>query len=217
MSFSPLLLSLQVSLFATLLIAVFGTPLALLLSRKKLPARAVLETLTLLPLVLPPTVTGYYLLTTFGIESVAGKIYRSLTGNDLVFTLQGAILAACIVGFPLYVRTAQTALSSVDRELSEQAQVDGASWGQTIFLVRIPLAKGGMIGGISMAFARTLGDFGATLMIAGNIPGKTRTASMAIYDAVENNDVQTAGLLSLCLAGMCLLCTLLAVHALRHD
>ena len=212
-----LLLSLQISLIATLLIAIVGTPFALLLARKKLRVRTLLETFTLLPLVLPPTVTGYYLLTAFGVESAPGKFYHALTGSDLVFTGQGATLAACVVGFPLYVRTAAAALAGIESELSEQAKTDGAGWLETLRFIRLPLAKSGILGGLCMAFARTLGDFGATLMIAGNIPGRTRTAAMAIYDAVENNDARTAGVLVLLLSGICLLSVFLAVRFLNDE
>ncbi len=212
----PLLLSLKIALSATLLIALLGTPYALLLARRRLSGRALWETLTLLPLILPPTVTGYYLLTLLGVNSPGGRLYHFLTGSDLVFTAGGAVAAACVVGFPLYVRTAQASLSGIDRELVEQAKLDGADPGDIFRLIQLPLARAGLLGGLSMAFARTLGDFGATLMVAGSLPGKTRTAAMALYDAVENNDARTAGILALLLSGIGLLSTLFAVRLLNH-
>lgn len=202
---SALLLSLRVSVCATLLSLLVGVPFGYALSRRRLPGRAAWESLALLPLVLPPTVLGYYLLTLFGRRSPLGQAYHALTGMDIVFTWQGAVLAASIVSAPLLIRTMQAAFADVDEDLVAAARTMGASEIQAFWFVVLPLARRGLVAGTALAFARALGDFGATLMVAGDIPGLTRTMPLAVYDAVLMGNERAALTFVLLLSGVCIL------------
>lgn len=212
MDWSPLFLSLRVASCATLLSLLFGLPVGYLLARRRILGKPLWEGLTLLPLVLPPTVLGYYLLVTLSKVSPLGRAYHALTGADLnlVFTWQGAALAASVVSFPLLARTAQAAFADVDAELLAAARVEGASELQTFRHILLPLARRGLVAGTGLAFARALGDFGATLMVAGDIPGVTRTMPLAVYDAVYAGEDRTALLFVLLLSAVCLLFSLAA-------
>lgn len=205
-------LSLRIAGCATLLSLLVGLPLAWGLSRRRVAGRAVWEGLILLPLVLPPTVLGYYLLTTLGAQSRIALAYHRLTGRDLhiVFTWQGATLAACIVSLPLLVRTVQASFAALDNDLLDAARVFGASEAQVFRLIALPLARRGLFAGLGLAFARALGDFGATLMVGGSIPGQTRTLPIVVYDAYNAGDERLAGLLVIVLSGVCLLFALSA-------
>ncbi len=180
----PVLLSLRVAFLATLFAALLGVPLAYGLARRRLPAPGLLSALTTLPLVLPPTVLGYYLLLLIGRQSPLGRLLEGW-GISLVFTWQAAVLAATVVSFPLVVRSAQAAFESVDPALEAAARTLGRSEAAIFFTVTVPLAWRGILAGAVLAFARAMGEFGATLMVAGNIPGRTQTLSVAIYDAVQ--------------------------------
>jgi molybdate transport system permease protein len=183
----PLLLSLQVASIATVITAVFGIGTGWLLAVKRFPGRDLLDVIITAPMVLPPTVLGYYVLVAVGRRSVIGGLYESLTGSSLVFTRTGAVIAAAIGAFPLVVKSARAALEAVDPTLVAAARTLGAGPARAFFTVRLPLAAGGIIAGVMLGFARSLGDFGVTLMIAGDIPGETQTASLAIYDAIQAN------------------------------
>ncbi len=189
---SPLVISLKVSLAATILTVLIGLPSAYVLARKRIPFRPVWEGITLLPMVLPPTVLGYYLLVAFGKSNLFGRLFYNLLGFDLVFTWQGASVAACIVSIPMFIRTAQTGIAGIGSDLLDAAREMGATEFQTFRWVMAPIAMPSLIAGLGLAFARALGDFGATLMIAGNIPGLTRTMPLAVYDAVSSGDDKTA-------------------------
>jgi molybdate transport system permease protein len=182
---SPLWLSLRVATLATLAAALAGTALALLLAEARFPGRNLVEGLTALPLILPPTVLGYYLLVTLGRRSPIGILVERLTGGPLVFTWQGAVIAAAVASVPYVVRAGRAALEQVDAAVREAARIDGASLLQQLVFVLLPLARRGLLAGVALAYARALGEFGATLMVAGNIPGRTRTMPIAIYDAVQ--------------------------------
>jgi molybdate transport system permease protein len=182
---SPLWLSLRVATLATLAAALAGTALALLLAEARFPGRNLVEGLTALPLILPPTVLGYYLLVTLGRRSPIGILVERLTGGPLVFTWQGAVIAAAVASVPYVVRAGRAALEEVDAAVREAARIDGASLLQQLVFVLLPLARRGLLAGVALAYARALGEFGATLMVAGNIPGRTRTMPIAIYDAVQ--------------------------------
>lgn len=182
----PLWLSLRVAFISTLLVVVIGVALAWTLARKNFRGREVLDAIVTLPLVLPPTVLGYYLLVLLGRASPAGKVYEAITGASLVFTWQGAVVAASIGALPLVVKTARAAFSSVDEELEDAARTLGKSEWEVFRRVTLPLASRGIAAAAMLAFARALGDFGATLMVAGNIPGRTQTAAVAIYDAMQS-------------------------------
>ena len=183
-----LLLSLRVAVLATLLNAILGVPLAWALARRRFPGRAVVDLLVTVPLILPPTVTGYYLIVLFGRRGWLGAPLYQLTGWSVAFTWYAAVLAATIMALPLLVRTAKAAFESVDRDLERAAYTLGRSELRTALEVTLPLARNGILAALVLAFARALGEFGATLMLAGNIPGKTATVPLAIYTAVQTGE-----------------------------
>lgn len=191
----PLYLSLKVATLATVICFVLGVGLAWLLARRAFPGRDVVDALSMLPLVLPPSVLGYYLLVALGRNSLLGQTLESALGLRLVFTWQGAVVAAGVVAFPLMVQSARAAFEGVDAGLEEVARTLGRSEWEVFRTVTLPLAWRGMFAGTVLAFARALGDFGTTLMVAGNIPGRTQTLSIAIYDAVQAGDGGRAALL----------------------
>lgn len=181
MNWHPFWLSLQVTAVATVGILVAGLALALLLARAPLRGKLFLETLIHLPLVLPPSVVGYYLLVILG----RGSLVREVLNLDLLFTWQAAALAAMVVGLPLMVQAARAAFEEVEPEIEDSARVDGASEWQVFWQVTLPVARRGILAGLILSSARALGEFGATLMVAGSIPGRTQTLPLAIYDAVQ--------------------------------
>ena len=191
---SPLELSLRVAGMATAISFVAATLTAWLLARKKGPLPALLDALCTLPMVLPPTVLGYYLILLVGRRGLLGQWLADM-GINLVFSWQGAVVAATVVVFPLINKSARASLEQVDRHLEDAARTLGASEWRIFIGVSLPLAWKGIFAGIMLAFARGMGEFGATLMIAGNIPGKTQTLALAIYDAFQaGNDAQAAWL-----------------------
>lgn len=177
-------LSLLVAGAATLASLPFGVALGWLLSRRRFPGKTVLETAINLPLVLPPVVTGYLLLAAFGRRGWLGAALEQI-GVRLVFDWKGAALAAAVVSFPLLVRSVRIAMAGVDRRLEQAARSLGAGPVDAFFLITLPLAMRGVIAGLVLSFARGLGEFGATVMIAGNIPGQTRTIPLHIYSSLE--------------------------------
>jgi molybdate transport system permease protein len=184
---APLALSFRVAATATLLALLFGVAIATLLASYRFRGRELLDALLTAPLVLPPTVLGYYLLVTLGRRSAVGEIYEDLTGSPIVFTVTGAVVAATVGALPLVIKSARAALEGVDPTLSQAARTLGAGRLRLFFTIRLPLAAPGIIAGAMLGFAKALGDFGATLMVAGNIPGETQTAALYIYDAIEAN------------------------------
>ncbi|CAB3900274.1 molybdate ABC transporter permease subunit [Achromobacter sp. SIMBA_011] len=205
----PLLLTLKVAGWATLLAAVAGTAAAYGLSRWRWPGRDLLDAVLTLPLVLPPTVLGYYLLVLLGRRGVLGEKLAAL-GIELVFTWQGAVIAASVVAFPLVFKSARAAFEDVDPQLESAARVLGVREAGVFFRVTLPLAARGIVAGVLLAFARALGEFGATLMIAGNLPGRTQTLSVAIYEAVQAGDDATANFLVLVTSITCVVVLLAA-------
>lgn len=191
---TPLLLSLKVAGLATLVNMVLGVAAAYGLSRWRSPLRDFIDSVLTLPLVLPPTVLGYYLLVLFGRRGTFGAWLESL-GIQLVFTWQGAVVASTIVAFPLVLKAARAAFENVDHQLENAARVLGVSEAGVFFRVSLPLATRGITAGVLLAFARALGEFGATLMVAGNLPGRTQTLSVAIYEAVQAGDDGAATML----------------------
>ena len=182
----PLLLSFRVALLSTLFVVLIGVGLGWLLARNRFAGREMLDALVTLPLVLPPTVLGYYLLVLLSRNSSTGRFVEWATGAPLVFTWRGAVVAASIGALPLMVKTARAAIASVEVEFENVARTLGKSEWQVFLRVTLPLASRGILAGAMLAFARSLGDFGATLMVAGNIPGRTQTAAIAIYDATQS-------------------------------
>ncbi len=187
-----LTLSLRVATVATLLNAAVGIPLAYVLARRTFRARWLVDLLVTLPLVLPPTVTGYYLIVLLGRRGWLGGPLYQLTGWSVAFTWYAAVIAAAVMALPLLVRTARAAIESVDRDLERAAFTLGHSEWRTAIEVTLPLARNGILAGLVLAFARALGEFGATLMLAGNIPGKTTTVPLAIYAAVQTGETSEA-------------------------
>ncbi len=193
MNWDALRLSLQITLIATAIIAILGLALAFLLARRDFAGKTLLELIIALPLILPPSVLGYYLLVMLGRN---GPLVRFLH-LELLFTWPAAIIAAVAVGLPLMVQAARSAIYDIDPEIENAARVSGASEWQLLRYITLPLARRGILAGLVLAAARALGEFGATLMIAGNIPGRTQTMSMAIYDAVQNRQYDQANLMVL--------------------
>lgn len=195
MNWMPVYLSLKIAFYATLFTALFGIPLGWLLARRKFPGSSLLSTFVMLPMVLPPTVLGYYLLVMIGRQSIIGRWMQDVLQINLVFTWQGAVLAAAIVSLPLMVRAVQASIDSVDKNTEDVARTLGKSEAAVFFRITLPLAWQGIIAGLVLTFARAMGEFGATLMVAGNIPGKTQTLSIAIYDAVQGGNYEQANFL----------------------
>jgi len=184
----PLWLSLRVAGIATALSVALGLWLAYLLANRNFRGRELLDSAVALPLVLPPTVLGYYLLVLLGRESPLGKLYEWVFGAPLVFSWKAAVVAAMFHATPLLVISARAALESVDHTYERAARNLGASERRVFWRVSLPLARRSIFAAAILAFARTLGDFGITMMIAGNIPGRTQTLAVAIYDAVESGN-----------------------------
>lgn len=206
----PLWLSLRVAFTATVLAGVVGVGFAYLLAKGRFRGRGLLEAVVTLPIVLPPTVLGYYLLTNLGVNSPIGRAWEDLFGQPLVFTPTAAVIAASISALPFVVRTTRAAIEGVDPRVEAAARVAGHSEWRVAQHVTLPLARRGVTAGIALGFARALGDFGATVMVAGNIPGRTQTLPIKVYDAVQagNHDAARTG--SIVLAGIAVL-VLLAV------
>jgi len=203
----PLWLSLQVSAFATFIAFVLGLALALWLAKTDFRGKSILETMLSLPLILPPTVLGYYLLLILGRNGVLYPL-----GIRLIFTWWAAVIASTVVALPLMVQSSRAAIAAVDPMLEKAAATLGAPSWRVFFDVTLPLAWRGILAGTVLAFARSLGEFGATLMVAGNLPGKTQTLPLAIYDLVQSNKLAEAN-------GAVLLMTLVAFALLflvRH-
>ncbi len=191
----PLLLSFEVSSIATLIAGVLGVTLAGVLSQRRFPGAQLLDAMLNAPLVLPPTVLGYYLLILLGRESALGRAYEAVTGSSIVFTRTGATCAAALAALPFVARSARAALESLEPRFGEAAATLGAPPLRVFLRVLLPLSSRGIWAGLTLGFARSLGDFGVTLMVAGNIPGHTQTASLAIYDAIQaGRDAQAGGL-----------------------
>jgi molybdate transport system permease protein len=188
----PLWLSLRVAAISTAVALVVGLWLAWLLANRQFRGKEVLDAAVTLPLVLPPTVLGYYLLVVLGRASPLGRLYEWVFGGPLVFTWQAAVVAALFHSTPLLVKSARAAFESVDRSFERAARNLGASELRLFWRVTLPLARRSILAAAALAFARSLGDFGVTLMIAGNIPGRTQTVAIAIYDAVEAGNGATA-------------------------
>ncbi len=181
-------LSLQVALVVTVFMLLAGVPLAYVLARKDFWGKGLLDVLLTLPLVLPPTVTGYYLIIIFGRNGLAGRPLYALTGWSVTFTWYAAALASFIVAMPLMIRTSRAAMESVDQSLVDASYTLGHGELRTAFRVILPLAGKGIMAGLVLSFARAIGEFGATLMFAGDIPGKTETMPLAIYSYLESGD-----------------------------
>jgi molybdate transport system permease protein len=205
----PLLLSLKVAGWATAIDVVLGVAVAFGLSRWRSSARELVDSLLTLPLVMPPTVLGYYLLVLLGRRGVIGA-WLDKFDIQLVFTWQGAVIASAVVAFPLVLKSARTAFETVDPQFERAARTLGINETAVFFRVTLPLAARGILAGALLAFARALGEFGATLMIAGNLPGRTQPLSVAVYAAVQAGDDSTANILVIVTSVTCVVILLAA-------
>ena len=188
---TPLWLTLKVAVLATLLAGLTGIALGWWMARRRFAGHALLDSFLMLPMVLPPTVLGYYLIVVVGRNGVLGRYLDQWFGINLMFTWQGAVIAASIVSLPLIYKAARAAFEDADPRMVLAARTLGASELEIFLRISLPLAGRGVVAGLMLAFARAMGEFGATLMIAGNLPGKTQTLSIAVYDAVQaGNDAQ---------------------------
>ncbi|MDA1475981.1 molybdate ABC transporter permease subunit [Bacillus changyiensis] len=191
---SPIKISIQVSVASGIIAVLFGTIVARILVRKTFKGKSVIETMMMLPLVLPPTVVGFFLIVIFGRQSVIGQLIEKVFHAPIIFTWWAAVISAAVVAFPLMYQSAKSGFLSVDREIEDAAKVDGASEWQVFLFVTLPLASNAVITGSVLSFARALGEFGATLMFAGIIPGETQTVPTAIYMAIDSGNLELAWL-----------------------
>lgn len=195
MDLFPVLLSLRVAAVATLFSVVLGLPLAWLLAFRRFPGRSLLDAVITLPVVLPPSVLGYYLLLLIGRRGLLGAPLEQYFGVRLVFTWHAAVIAAVVAAMPLFIRSARAAFEQVDESFLGAARTLGRSELAILVRVLVPLAWPGLLAGVVLCWARALGEFGATLLVAGNIPGRTQTMAIAIYDAVQAQDTARADIL----------------------
>jgi len=201
----PLWLSLRVAVLSTALSVAIGLWIAYLLANRDFRGKEVLDAAVTLPLVLPPTVLGYYLLVVIGRASPLGELWEKMFGSPLVFTWKAAVVAAFLHSFPLLVKFSRAAFEGVDRNYERAARNLGASEWRLFWRVTLPLARRPIYAAAALAFARSLGDFGVTLMVAGNIPGRTQTMAVAIYDAVESGNTAVARTLVLVISAVALI------------
>lgn len=202
---TPLLLTLKVAGWATLIVLVFGVAIAWILVHFRFRGREILDAVLTLPIVMPPTVLGYYLLVLIGRRGPLGHWLETAFDIHLIFTWQAAVIAASVASFPLVFRSARAAFEGVDNQLESAARVLGAGESRVFFRVTLPLAWRGILAGTMLAFARALGEFGATLMVAGSIPGKTQTLSIAIYEAVQAGEDSLANFMVLLVSLVCII------------
>ncbi|WIT12026.1 molybdate ABC transporter permease subunit [Paucibacter sediminis] len=199
-----LALSLKVAAWATAINLLLGTAMGFALARWRFPGRELLDALLTLPMVLPPTVLGYYLLVLLGKRGWLGGWLHEQLGITLIFSWQGAVVAASVVAFPLVLKSARAAFENVDPQLERAARVLGLSEAAVFMRVSLPMAWRGILAGVLLAFARALGEFGATLMVAGSIPGQTQTLSIAVYEAVQAGQDASANTLVLITSLSCI-------------
>lgn len=209
-AWTALALSLKVAAWATALNLVLGIGTGFVLARGRFPGRNLLDALLTLPMVMPPTVLGYYLLVLLGRRGWLGAWLQESFGINLIFTWQGAVVASTIVAFPLVFKPARAAFEAVDGQLEQAARVLGISAAGVFFRVTLPLAWRGILAGVLLGFVRALGEFGATLMVAGSIPGRTQTLSIAVYEAVQAGQDDTANFLVVLTSIVCIVVLLAA-------
>jgi len=197
--FGPLWLSIQLALVTTLVLLLIGTPVAWWLSQTRTRWKPAIQAVVAMPIVLPPTVLGFYLLILLGPDGAIGSWWVELTGSALTFSFAGLVIASCIYSLPFAVQPMQTAFEALPRQYLERAWTLGASRLDAFFSIVVPLSVRGFVSGMVLSFAHTLGEFGVVLMVGGNIPGETRVISIAIYDHVESLNYTAAHQMSLIL------------------
>jgi molybdate transport system permease protein len=212
---TPLWLTLKVALLATLFAGAAGIALGWWMARRRFPGHAWVDAALVLPMVLPPTVLGYYLIVLVGRNGVIGQWLDRCFGVTLLFTWQGAVLAAAVVSLPLIYKAARAAFEETDGRFAQAARTLGAGEWEVFWRISLPLALRGIGAGLALSFARAMGEFGATLMIAGNLPGRTQTLSVAVYAAVQAGDDRLALTLTLVISAVCLVLLVLANRLLQ--
>ncbi len=217
LNLAPLWLTLKVASFATAAALLAGVCLGFMIAKKQIWGRDWLDAILALPLVLPPTVLGYYLIVLLGRRGWIGSWLRETFGISLIFTWQGAVIASAVVSLPLVFKSARSAFEAVDANLENAARTLGSSEMGVFFRVSMPLAFPGILAGTMLAFARAMGEFGATLMVAGNLPGKTQTLSMAVYDAVQSGNDQLATTLVILTSSVCVLILFVSGKLLKKE
>ncbi len=211
MLLDALILSLKSATLATIIATIVGTLIGRHLARRHYAGREMVDALTSLPMFLPPTVLGYYLVVVLGSRGPIGSLLDPI-GVHLTFTWAGVVIAATVVSFPLMVRSARIAFGAVDRELEDSAALDGAGRWAAFTHIVLPQARSGLVGGVFLTFARAIGEFGATLMVAGNIPGRTQTMPLAIYEAFITGNDRTATVLAIVLTLVSLTVTIIGLR-----
>ena len=211
---SPLKLSVEIAFVAGIIVIVTGILLGKMMAKRNFRGKLLLETVMLLPLVLPPTVIGFLLIIIFGKNSIFGEFVQWLFDQPIMFTWWAAVIASTVVAFPLMYQSAKTGFESVDEDIENAARIDGANEWQIFFYVSIPLALKAIVSGGILSFTRALGEFGATLMFAGNIPGKTQTMPLAIYMAIDSGKMSLAWSWVICMIVISFI-MLLIVHLLK--
>ncbi|KOY83376.1 molybdate ABC transporter permease subunit [Lysinibacillus macroides] len=211
---SPVKLSIEIAFVAGILAIIAGILLGKWMATRRFKGKLLLETVLLLPLVLPPTVVGFLLIMLFGKNSVFGHLIMWLFHQPVMFTWWAAVIASTIVAFPLMYQSAKTGFASVDPDIENAARIDGANEWQVFLYISVPLALKALVSGGILSFTRALGEFGATLMFAGNIPGKTQTTPLAIYMAIDTGNMPLAWAWVLCMIGLSFL-MLLSIHLLK--
>ncbi|MFP3917608.1 molybdate ABC transporter permease subunit [Lysinibacillus telephonicus] len=189
---SPIWLSIKIATISGIVVILLGTLIGRIFARKSFRGKAILETILMLPMVLPPTVVGFILIVIFGRNSIAGQAIEWLFNQPIIFTWWAAVIASIVVAFPLMYQSAKSGFQGIDLEIEEAARLDGASEWKVFLFISVPLASKALISGSILSFARALGEFGATLMFAGNIPGETQTIPTAIYIAIDSGNMNMA-------------------------
>lgn len=212
---APLWLTLKIALLATLLAGAAGIALGWWMAQRRFAGKNLVDALLMLPMVLPPTVLGYYLIVVIGRNGVLGQYLDRWFGINLMFTWQGAVIAAALVSLPLVYKAARAAFEDIDGRFLHAARTLGAGEAEIFVRIALPLALRGIAAGLMLSFARAMGEFGATLMIAGNLPGKTQTLSIAIYDAVQAGNDAQALWLTLVISAVCVLVLLVSGRMLQ--
>lgn len=198
----PIYLSIKIALASVVIVFILGLAAAVVMRRYQFAGKAAVEAVIALPMVLPPVVTGFILLILIGKQGAIGQLLSKYLDVQLIFTPYAAILAGAVVAFPLMYQSAKAAFQGIDTQLEDAARTLGASEWKVFWTITLPLAWHGLVAGVVLSFARALGEFGATIMVAGNIPGKTQTIPLAIYFASEANDLSVAGMYVVIISAM---------------
>lgn len=189
---SPIWLSIKIATISGVIVILIGTLIGRILARRSFKGKSILETTLMLPMVLPPTVVGFFLIVIFGKNSMAGQAIEWIFKQPIIFTWWAAVIASIVVAFPLMYQSAKSGFQGINLDIEEAARVDGANEWRIFLFISIPLASKALITGSILSFARALGEFGATLMFAGNIPGETQTIPTAIYIAIDSGNMRMA-------------------------